>query len=216
MKYLLLIAALLLGFAIWRHTRRRQHRRFIAAYPYAKFLDKRLAMRRPELSAEQRELVFDGLRQYFRMCLAGQPQLVAMPSQVVDDAWHEFILFTRQYQKFCAQGLGRFLHHTPAEAMPSRQVASDGIKRAWRLACADEGISPKHPERLPLIFGLDARLGIAGGFIYALDCKLAGQNGDAYCASDIGCGGGGSGGSSSSDGDGGGDGCGGGGCGGGD
>lgn len=212
MKLVLVIAAALLGFAIWRHYRRRHRLQFIESYPYAKFLDKRLAARRPELSAEQRTLVFDGLQQYFRMCLAGQPEMLAMPSQVVDDAWHEFILFTRQYQKFCAQGLGRFLHHTPAEAMPSKQVASDGIKRAWRLACADEGISRKQPERLPLIFGIDARLGIAGGFIYVLDCKLAGQNGDAYCANDIGCGGGGSGGSSDSDS--GGDGCGGGGCGG--
>jgi len=214
MKFVILGLAALLFYAFWRYRHRQQRLQFINAYPYARVLDQRLAMRRPELDAGQRALVFEGLRQYFRMCLAGQAQMVAMPSQVVDDAWHEFILFTRQYQKFCTQGLGRFLHHTPAEAMPSPQTASDGIKHAWRLACADEGIKPKRPERLPLIFSLDARLGIAGGFIYALDCKLASRNGNAYCASDIGCGGGGGSGSNGGDDDSGGDGCGG-GCGGG-
>jgi hypothetical protein len=79
-----------------------------------------------------------------------------MPSQVVDDAWHEFILFTRQYQQFCERGLGRFLHHTPAEAMRSPTDAQDGIKRAWRLACQRDGIDPKAPQSLPLLFALDA------------------------------------------------------------
>lgn len=219
MKIILPLFLLLAAFFYWRYRVRRTQAEVIASYPYARFLDRRLAERRPELSPEQRALVFDGLQQYFRLCLAGSSRMVAMPSQAVDDAWHEFILFTRQYQKFCQRAFGKFLHHTPAEAMPSRQVATDGIKRAWRLACADEGIRARQPERLPLIFGLDARLGIAGGFIYALDCSAANSvNGDAFCASDIGCGGGCGGSSGSSDGGGSGDGgsgCGG-GCGGGD
>jgi hypothetical protein len=139
--------------------------------------------------------------------------MVAMPSQVVDDAWHEFILFTRQYARFCRGAFGRFLHHTPAEAMRSPTQASDGIKRTWRLACAREGIDPRKPQRLPRLFAMDAALLIAGGFIYQLDCLATGRDGAAgtgFCASDIGCGGGCSGDSGGSDGDGGG----GGGCGG--
>jgi len=142
--------------------------------------------------------------------------MVAMPSQAVDDAWHEFILFTRQYNKFCRHAFGRFLHHTPAEAMSTPTEASDGLKRAWRLACAHEKIDPKKPDRLPRLFAIDAALGIAGGFIYQLDCLAAsgGAAGSGYCASHIGCGSSGcSGDSGASDGDGGG--CGG-GCGGGD
>jgi len=211
MKLFLFALLALAAYSVWWHLRRQNRLRFINAYPYAKMLDQRIALRHPGLSVDQRRLVCDGLQQYFRLCLAGQMRMISMPSQVVDDARHDFILSTRQYQKFCAQAFGRFLHHTPAEAMSSRQVASDGIKRAWRLACADELINPRKPERLPLIFALDARLGIAGGFVYALNCQLAGQNGDAYCAGHIGCGGGGGDGGGDS-----GDGCGGGGCGGGD
>ena len=99
--------------------------------------------------------------------------------------------------------------------MSTPTQASDGLKRAWRLACAREKIDPKAPDRLPRLFALDAALGIAGGFVYQLHCLAAngGAQGSGYCASDIGCGGG-CGGSCSGDSGGDGGGCGG-GCGGG-
>ena len=119
------------------------------------------------------------------------------------------ILFTRRYDQFCRNAFGRFLHHTPAEAMRSPTAAGDAIRRAWRLACAREQIDPRKPERLPRLFALDAALLIAGGFIYQLDCLAAGNTGSGFCASHIGCAGGCSGDSGSADGDGGGGGCGG-------
>ena len=202
-----MVIGLIAAAIVWWRALIRQREGFIDRYPYAKFLDRRLAARRPELSEAQRGLVFDGLREYFQLCRESRKRLVAMPSQVVDDAWHEFILFTRQYQQFCERGLGRFLHHTPAAAMRSPTDAQDGIKRAWRLACKRDGIDPKAPQSLPLLFALDAMLGIAGGFVYQLDCLAAAQAGAGH----IGCGSGCSGG----DGDGSaGDGCSGGGCGG--
>ncbi len=36
------------------------------------------------------------------------------PSHIVDLAWHEFILFTRFYAKFCEENFNRFIHHTPS------------------------------------------------------------------------------------------------------
>ncbi|SPZ13115.1 Uncharacterized conserved protein [Pseudomonas aeruginosa] len=56
--------------------------------------------------------------------------------QVVDVAWHELILHTRLYQHVCRKGLGRFLHHTPAQAMRSPRQAQEGIQRAWKLPAA--------------------------------------------------------------------------------
>ena len=187
---------------IWHRLGRRRREAFIDSYPYGKFLDQRLSAQRPELSPEQREQVFDGLRDYFHLCNTAGQRMVAMPSQAVDDAWHEFILFTRQYEQFCRNAFGRFLHHTPAEAMPSPTAAGNGIKRTWRLACARENIDPKKPYRLPRLFALDALL-LAGGFIYQLDCMAAGQAGAGYCAIYIGCGGCCSGDSGGADGDGG-------------
>lgn len=215
-KLIVVAALLLLLFLLWRRWGRQRRAAFIERYRYARILDARLAVKRPELGEEQRAEVFLGLGDYFQLCRMARGDMVAMPSQVVDDAWHEFILFTRYYERFCRLAFGRFLHHTPAEAMAGPTHATDGIKRAWRLACRREKIDPENPDRLPRIFAMDAALGIAGGFIYHLDCLSAPQ-GDGYCASHIGCsgskGGGGCGGGCSSDS--GGDGCGGGGgCGG--
>ncbi len=222
MKVIGLVVVLLVLFVTWRlwqRLRRKDRAAFIGDFPYQKTLDRRLAAKRPELSAEQRGQVFAGLSEYFHLCNEAGRNMVAMPSQVVDDAWHEFILFTRQYRRFCDRAFGRFLHHTPAEAMASPTVAQEGIKCAWWLACAREGIDPKSPSRLPLLFAIDGALGIANGFRYQLDCMAtgkaaAGTTGGDFCASHIGCSSGCSGDSGSSDGDGG-SGCGG-GCGGGD
>ena len=216
-KLIIFAIAGLLVWMLWRNWARSQRVAYIDNFPYSRLLDKRLAARRPELSEAQRQAVFVGLSDYFQLCRTAGKRMVAMPSQAVDDAWHEFILFTRQYNQFCQGAFGRFLHHTQAEAMSAPTQASEGIRRAWRLACAREKIDPQKPDRLPRLFALDATLLIAGGFIYHLDCMAAQKAGlgDGYCASHIGCGGssGCAGDSGSSDSGDGGNGCGG-GCGG--
>ena len=212
-KLLVFAIAGLIVWMLWRNWARSRRVAYIDNFPYARLLDKRLAARRPELSEAQRQEVFVGLNDYFQLCRTAGKRMVAMPSQAVDDAWHEFILFTRQYNQYCQSAFGRFLHHTPAEAMSAPTQASEGIRRAWRLACARERIDPQKPDRLPRLFALDAALLIVGGFIYHLDCMAAQKAGmgDGYCASHIGCGGssGCAGDSSSSDGGDGGGGCGG-------
>ncbi|WP_414705424.1 glycine-rich domain-containing protein [Pseudomonas sp.] len=171
-----------------RHSRVRARERFIESYAFPQRLRRKLAERYPHLSEQQTAHALRGLRQYFQLCRQAKRRMVAMPSQAVDVLWHEFILHTRQYQQFCNQGIGRFLHHVPSEAMQSPTLAQQGIRRAWRLACVAEGIAPKAPQRLPLLFALDAELAIADGFHYSLNCR-GGKNrqGDTYCAGHIGC-----------------------------
>jgi hypothetical protein len=36
-------------------------------------------------------------------------------SQPIDDMWHTFILFTRDYREFCTLHFGRFIDHEPTE-----------------------------------------------------------------------------------------------------
>lgn len=215
MKLLFFAVTAIALLVVWLRWRQRHRAEAIEHFPYAGFLDQRLAKRHPELSPEQRQEVLIGLQDYFHICRTAGRHMVSMPSQVVDDAWHEFILFTRHYQKFCRLAFGRFLHHTPAEAMRTPTDAGDGLKRTWRLACTREGIDPQKPERLPRLFAMDVRLGIAGGFVYSLNCLAAasGASSGAFCASHIGCSSGCSGDSGSSDSES--SGCGG-GCGGGD
>lgn len=214
------VFAALAGFIVLRLMRRSAVRRrthLIESYRFPQKISDKVAQTYPHLSEGEVAAVMDGLREYFHICNHAGKRMVSMPSQAVDVAWHEFILFTRQYQTFCKKALGRFLHHTPAEAMSSPTIAQNGIKTAWRIACVRHNINPKSPAILPPIFALDAALNIPDGFRYALNCKTAAHAAGSYpyCASHIGCGSGcasGCGGSSGSSSDAG---CGG-GCGGGD
>lgn len=109
--------------------------------------------------------------------MAGKHHIVSMPSQAVHDVWHEFILFTRNDKTFYQRALGQ------------------------------EGINPKHPQHLPLLFSIDHDLRIANDFYYVPDCssqiRHSGATGTVYCGSHAGCNSG-CGGSSDSGGDGGG------------
>lgn len=173
---------------IYQRIARSQRARFIDEHRLPSALSKAVLDAYPSLTTAQVQRVLLGLKQFFQLCNTAGNKMVAMPSQVVDVAWHQYILNTRQYQQFCQQAFARFLHHTPSEAMQSKTVAQEGIKRAWRLACAKEGINPKTPSHLPLLFALDAELGITNGFVYTLDCsKGLGAASNAYCASHIGC-----------------------------
>lgn len=176
------------GFLLFK-IRQKQQRRFIKRYRFHPALKKKLKQRYPHLNDHQVGLVFDGLRDYFLFCHQAGRKMVAMPSQVVDVAWHEFILFTRAYASFSRRAIGRFLHHTPTEAMRSQTLAQEGIKRAWRLACANEQINPAAPSHLPLLFALDGKLAIQDGFVYAPDCrdKTSPVYANGYCAGHIGC-----------------------------
>jgi hypothetical protein len=95
-----------------------------------------------------------------------------MPSAAVDDAWHEFILFTRDYDRFCQKAFGQFLHHTPTAGLgvaSPRDVMRDGYIVAWHYACAVDGVDPFNPERLPLLFALDEQLNYPAGFAFDVE-----------------------------------------------
>ena len=158
-------AAILAVWARWQHEVAVRE----AAIP--QFLKRKLRDAHPHLTGKDCDLVERGLRQFFLACLRSNGKFVAMPSRAVDAMWHEFILHTRAYRDWCELTLGRFLHHTPAEALGPKADTNDGLRRAWFWSCRDEAIDPKTPTRLPLLFALDAKLRIAGGFFYAADCR---------------------------------------------
>ena len=202
----------------WETSRRRQ---YIRESRFPPFLVTKLRQKYPQLSAGDADLVLRGLRQFFVAHLRSERKFVAMPSKVVDFAWHEFILHTRAYALWCDVAFGKLLHHTPAEVLGRDPKRNDGLRRTWYWACKEESIDPRQPARLPLLFALDKKFDISGGYTYVPDCRdIDRQSGsDTYCGSEFGEGGGaggdsdGFGGSESSGGDGGSDGssCGGGG-----
>jgi hypothetical protein len=174
-----------LYFRLWGQRMREQHIRE-ALMP--RFLKKKLLEKYPHFTTKDADLVERGFRQFFLACARSKKQFVAMPSKAVDALWHEFILHTKGYEAWCNMALGYFLHHTPAAALGKKAKNNDGLRRAWYWACKDEAIDPKNPSRLPLLFALDVKLAIEGGYTYMPDCKDiarknadGGSGGDTYC-----------------------------------
>jgi hypothetical protein len=147
-----------------------------------------------------------------------------MPSKLVDDAWHEFILDSVSYVDFCSQAFGDYLHHTPEETMgtPMRHALADTI-RAWDRS--DRGKEESVLWQLDSRLGVEQPLGIDGAGLQSARTRVPYPlaTGWAFSAGYMGFGGGGDdgggvdgGGCGGEEGGGDGDGgCGGGGCGGG-
>lgn len=159
-----------LAFAVDRWLQWTREKR-VRSYMLPAGLLEKLGAKHPQLSLKERQLVARGLRQFFLAHLKSGRKFVSMPSQVVDDLWHEFILYTREYDAFCRRALGKFMHHTPAVVLTADKQNNTGLRRVWWFSCLEENINPRAATRLPLLFALDEKLNIPGGFRYALDCK---------------------------------------------
>ncbi len=211
------VALLVVGVMLWKALdawERSARRQFVREATLPRYLLTKLRVAHPQLEQRDAELVLRGLRQFFMAYLRSGRQFVSMPSLIVDHAWHEFILHTEAYQRWCEAAFGGMLHHSPAAALGPDPRRNDGLRRAWYWACKEESVDPRMPARLPLLFALDTKFHVPGGFSYVPDCKaIDRQSGsDAYCGTDFGDSAGGSGdsgsfgGSESSSGDGSGDG----------
>lgn len=176
---------------LWQKWRQASRANYIRHYAFPPGLFDKLRKKRPELTLKDCQLVSQALRQFFLSYLNSGCKFVSMPSQVADDLWHEFILYTRHYDLFCQQAFGRFMHHTPAVVLSADKQNNTGLRRCWWHVCREENINPKQPTRLPLLFALDSKLGIADGFAYVPDCsgtprRLGEQSGSTvYCGGDF-------------------------------
>jgi hypothetical protein len=178
-----LIGALVGGIAVflvlgrWRLAQREQ---FIRNYTLPLGLYQGVRRLRPALTDKDMQLANRALRQFFLAYLKGGFRYVSMPSQLADELWHEFILHTRDYAAFCQKAFGRMLHHTPAAALGANKKHNEGLRRCWWQACKEEQIDPRRPTRLPLLFALDTKIGLAGGLHYQLAPLVPRDTGDTY------------------------------------
>ena len=104
------------------------------SYTFPASVYKTVAKLYPHLAASDRDSVVEMLREWFLLCFKARGKFLSMPSQIVDDAWHAFIVDTRVYAEFCRKAFQRFLHHTPAESMTTATRRSCGLRRTWRGA----------------------------------------------------------------------------------
>ena len=139
----------------WLRRSARKRERFITEYEFPGYLWKRVRKRAPDLGERDLQLVERGLREWFVCCAWRGRTVLGMPSRLVDEAWHEFILDTLTYTAFCEKAFGSYLHHTPDEAMGTPMArALDDTVRAWDR-------SEMGRDRESVLWDLDERLGAA-------------------------------------------------------
>ncbi len=188
--FFILVFAIAFGVYFVNLRIKRYRERLINTYTFPPSLLDKINKIYPHLNGNQLNQVIEGLREYFYLVAISNRRTVSMPSKVVDAAWHEFILFTKQYETFCNKVFGRFLHHTPEEVMESSKVLQSGVRLAWCLSCDRNNMDPKNPKHLPLLFAIDEKLDIEDGFKYTLeDAKRLGFNSVQGCGGGPGCGG---------------------------
>lgn len=109
----------------------------------APFLIEKLLKERLVDSAAEGEALFTEVKRY--MVLVGADESLGwdMHSLRVDDAWHQFILFTQQYTAYCQRHFGRYVHHSPSNA-PEMEGAMVRESASFALFC----------ERYEQLFGL--------------------------------------------------------------
>jgi hypothetical protein len=82
----------------------------------APFLIEKLIKNAVVDTAEEGDALFREVKRYLVLAHQDQDHVWNMYSLRVDEAWHQFILFTRQYMDFCHRYFGRYIPHNPSNA----------------------------------------------------------------------------------------------------
>ncbi|MBI4440850.1 hypothetical protein HY639_01665 [Candidatus Woesearchaeota archaeon] len=79
----------------------------------APFLEEKLLDKGVFQTQQDYQIVFSEFKKYVAL-IKTTGQSIPMTSKAVDEVWHQFILFTREYHAFCDDMFGRYIHHAPA------------------------------------------------------------------------------------------------------
>ena len=83
------------------------------------------------LSKKEAEALFHDTKLFLYLC-ASRKDGPFVPSRAIDAAWHQFLLFTKDYRDFCHRFFGRFLHHQPHDSRNASKRG--GALRTLRVA----------------------------------------------------------------------------------
>lgn len=72
-------------------------------------------------TAEDMHILEKELKRFLILCVIIEGG-VGMYSKDVDNLWHSFILFTKEYADFCQQYNRKFIHHAPELEKPKTEV----------------------------------------------------------------------------------------------
>jgi hypothetical protein len=82
----------------------------------APYLIEKLIKDRVVDSADEGNALYLEVKRYLVLNQIDRTKIWKMHSHRVDEAWHEFVLFTAEYVAFCKQFFGHYVHHSPSNA----------------------------------------------------------------------------------------------------
>jgi hypothetical protein len=185
MVFVAVIAVVVVLIVVWSRVRARRRLAFIEGYAFPAPLQSKLREHHPQLTHLQADLAIEALREWFAACHHAKGRMIAMPSRVADDAWHEFILMTRLYHAFCNEAFGRYLHHSP-DAVSEKPIRPSIPKTLEVLEANGKSVAAL--GALPLLFVVDDELGVENGSSWTRELVERQANNDSAA----GCLGGGS------------------------
>lgn len=97
------------------------------------------------LSEEEAIVLFNDVKQFIALCATNGPRLLS-PPRIVDRAWHEFILITKDYSAFCDTFCGRYIHHQPSDPYVEGKDYAGQRELTRDLAGAAFGVLSKNWE----------------------------------------------------------------------
>lgn len=130
-------------------------------YNFPQIVIDRVSKKYPLAGTDQLSVAFRGFLEYVNLCVAYPDKEIPMFSESVDEVWHQFILDTRSYQKFCEEHIGYFLHHVPNGSNSSYNIQEERkkLKMLWMLACRHADIDPLKGQ-VPDLFAADMVLNV--------------------------------------------------------
>lgn len=90
------------------------------------------------ITADEAPELFMDLKRFLFLCGA-YPDTVFIPSKIIDQAWHAFILYTWEYNRFCMEMFGEFLHHQPKSYLNPESSSGPGRSATYALAAQTFG-----------------------------------------------------------------------------
>ncbi|MFC4941990.1 glycine-rich domain-containing protein [Pseudonocardia sp. GCM10023141] len=123
---------------------------FEAPYVAEKLLDEHHVASLDEGSA-----LFEEVKRYLFLSQCDPSRSWQMYSLRVDQAWHQFVLFTAQYVRFCMDHFGRYLHHAPSNSPPSADAGPVAVPGAPAGPARPDSTFPEFRQRYEELFGVE-------------------------------------------------------------
>jgi hypothetical protein len=102
----------------------------------APFLTEKLLKEQIVETREEAETLFGEVKRYLVLAFTEETVSWEVYSRRVDEVWHQFVLFTREYVDFSTRYFSRYIHHNPGNAPGAAPTAAargtfDGFKRRY-------------------------------------------------------------------------------------